>query len=107
MEGSSAKTRFAVGAMTGTSIDGMDASLVRIIGHGLDVQPTLLRHVSCPLGELTGELRAAAEQEPLTAERFATLAWRFGELHADVIGQLLAAVPGLRPDLICVHGQTV
>lgn len=90
--------------MTGTSIDGIDAALVRIEGGELMTRATLVRHISQSLGDIGPRLRAAADQQPMTAGDFARLAWEFGELHARVIGEL-ASHSGV--DLICVHGQTV
>ncbi len=96
--------RLAVGVMTGTSIDGIDAALVRIEARGLDMRASLVRHASESLGELQTRLRNAANQQPMTAGEFARLAWDFGVLHAEVIHRLLNEQPA---DLICVHGQTV
>lgn len=97
--------RHVVGVMTGTSIDGIDAALVRITGRGLDMKAELVWHLSKPLGNIGTGLRAAAEQKPMTAGELARLAWEFGHLHVEVIQHLLAKQP--MPDFICVHGQTV
>jgi anhydro-N-acetylmuramic acid kinase len=87
--------RHVAGVMTGTSIDGMDAALVRIAGRGLDMRAELIRHISAPLGDLQPRLRAAAGQLPMTAGEFAKLAWDFGVFHANVIEQLLPISPSL------------
>jgi 1,6-anhydro-N-acetylmuramate kinase len=97
-------TRLAVGVMTGTSIDGIDAALVRVEGRARGIRVTLLRHLSESLGDMQPRLRAAAEQRPMTAGEFARLAWDFGELHVATIVRL---VESAIPNLICVHGQTV
>lgn len=111
--------RYAVGAMTGTSIDGIDAALVRIEGVGLTMTATLIHHIARPLGDLRNPLREAASQKPLSAGAFAQLAWALGEFYADVIDTLIRTSncadlahtlnangsSGLA--LICVHGQTV
>lgn len=97
-------TRLAIGCMTGTSIDALDAALVRIEGAGLDMRATLLRGVSRPLADLAPPLRALANQEPTTAADVARLAHRFALAHVEAIRELLGAD---RPDLIAIHGQTV
>jgi anhydro-N-acetylmuramic acid kinase len=99
-------TRHVVGVMTGTSIDGIDAALVRITGRDLEMQAELVGHVSHPLRNLADSLRRAAVQIPMSAGEFAQIAWMFGDLHANVIGDVLDD-HNLGLDLICVHGQTV
>jgi anhydro-N-acetylmuramic acid kinase len=103
--------RLVVGCMTGTSIDGLDAALVRVRGAGLGMQAEFVRGVSGPLGELGPRLRAVAEQVPTTAGELARLMREFGQRHVEVVRELLEAsaseLKGGRPELICVHGQTV
>jgi 1,6-anhydro-N-acetylmuramate kinase len=90
--------------MTGTSLDALDAALVRIEGFGLGVRPALVDAASTPLGDLAPRLRALAEQRPATAMQFAALNRDFSLLHARAVRALLA---GRRADLVCVHGQTI
>jgi anhydro-N-acetylmuramic acid kinase len=99
--------RLAVGTMTGTSIDAIDVALVRIGGRGLNMQAELVRYSSHQLGDLRGILRAAANQAPMSARRWAKTAAKFAMLHADVIESLLYEADEGTPDLVCVHGQTV
>jgi 1,6-anhydro-N-acetylmuramate kinase len=95
--------------MTGTSIDGIDAALIRITGAGLAMTAELAHHVSGSLGPLAKALRQTAEQELLSAGALARLAWDFGLLHCRIIEQVLEAAQtdARRLALICAHGQTV
>jgi|LauGreDrversion4_2_1035121.scaffolds.fasta_scaffold09829_2 1,6-anhydro-N-acetylmuramate kinase len=101
------RTRLVLGAMTGTSIDGIDLALAEIRGTGLSMSARLAAFRSAPLGTLAMRLRAAADQQPITAGELAELSRELGELHAREASELLreAAVP--RIDLAAIHGQTV
>src|SRR5262245_60977360 len=97
--------RLVVGVMTGTSIDAIDAALVRIHGAALDMRASLVKQVSHSLGDLRQPLRDAAAQRPMSPGDLAHLAWEFGKQHADVVANLLEA--SAKPELICIHGQTI
>ncbi len=97
--------------MTGTSIDALDAALVRVTGVGPAMSARFLRAVSVPLNDgadpLAPRLRALAEQRAIAARDIAALARDFALLHVSAIRQLLAQAGDAPPDLIAVHGQTV
>jgi 1,6-anhydro-N-acetylmuramate kinase len=90
--------------MTGTSIDGLDAALVKITGRGLAMQAQFVRGVSIPLGELTASLREFARGGRLTSGEVAALALELGKRHAEALDELLG---NEKADLIALHGQTV
>ena len=101
---SAPSVRHVAGCMTGTSIDGLDAALVTIHGHGLGMRAAFVRGISIPLGKLTSPLRKMAEQEPLRAGEIVQLSRDFALLHVRALKKLLGSQA---VDLIAVHGQTV
>ncbi len=96
--------RLVAGCMTGTSIDSLDAALVRIDGEGLAMTARFVRGVTRPLGDLAGPLRRLAEQEPAAAGAIADLSRDFALLHVVALRELIG---NDRIDLIALHGQTV
>lgn len=99
------RSRVAIGAMTGTSLDGLDMVAVRIQGSGLAMTCEAIGAESAPLGDLAGPLRALASGVAMPAHEIASLALRFGELHAQVAALLSRHAGGC--DLLCAHGQTI
>lgn len=97
--------RLVFGFMTGTSIDALDGSAVRIRAQGLSIRAEPVRHVTVPLGGLATRLRAVADGQPHSAAELGAVAREFSLLHASAAREL-ASTAG-RPDLIAVHGQTV
>ncbi len=97
----------AIGCMTGTSCDGVDAALVEV--DPIALRATLTDHASGPLtgadGQLGDRLRAAREQCPLTASALAALAREAAIEHIGVIRPLIDRHG--TPDLISLHGQTI
>ena len=94
--------------MTGTSLDGLDAALVRVVGTGLEMSAQYLGGVSHPMPpELKAtllHLASGGTAEPLTYLRAARA---IGELYADGVQRLLDETHGPKPQFVVAHGQTI
>ena len=96
-------SRVAVGIMTGTSLDAVDACGIHVQGHGLAMTVEYLASASASLESLAEPLRALAEDIPMPASEIAQLRRALGELCGEAISSLeLDTI-----DLIAAHGQTV
>jgi anhydro-N-acetylmuramic acid kinase len=99
-----------LGMMSGTSVDGIDISLVRISGGPRNLQIKLLNHTSVPfLAAMRKEILRVAEQNPISPGELSKLHFRLGHIYADAA---LAACKKFRfsprkIDLIGNHGQTI
>ncbi|MCC5824216.1 MAG: anhydro-N-acetylmuramic acid kinase [Phycisphaerales bacterium] len=102
-----ARHRLAIGCMSGTSLDGIDAVLIRAAGEGLGLRDvSVLGGASVPLSS-RGTLVRLAGGEPVTASDIAAAAHALGEDHAALCRALCDQTGVRRPEVACVHGQTV
>ncbi|MGB0766728.1 MAG: anhydro-N-acetylmuramic acid kinase [Phycisphaeraceae bacterium] len=105
------RTRIVAGCMTGTSLDGLDVALVKIVGTGPEMRAELLGHRAVSFADgLRGTLRSIASGEANEPLVFMRAARALGEMHADALRDLFA--DGLIPtsttvDFVAAHGQTI
>ncbi len=102
-------TRLIAGCMTGTSLDGLDASLVEVSGHGLTMTAGLIGTVSRGLAGLADVLGPMAAGKPHAPLDYLCAARGLGELHADAVGELCRDyLPADRQlSMVSAHGQTI
>ena len=99
------RATLAVGLMSGTSLDGMDAALVRLRG---PTHAELIAYVTRPYSDdERGELRRALAGGD--APSLARLHVRIAEWAVEAVETLLAQtqVPASELALIAFHGQTI
>jgi anhydro-N-acetylmuramic acid kinase len=104
------RARLAVGLMSGTSMDGVDAALVRLTGSPQQPQVRLLAFVTVPYPPEVGQwIMRLAAGEWTTAKDVSQLNFVLGELFAKAALQVCRAahVSPRRLFVIGSHGQTI
>jgi 1,6-anhydro-N-acetylmuramate kinase len=99
-----ARTRLVFGAMTGTSLDGVDVAAIEWTG-GERPSVRLVGHGSGPLGVCSDHLGSLARGEALTGEQICIAAAGLSAAHVERFEDLRSRVGD--PDLVAVHGQPV
>lgn len=104
------ESRLVIGLMSGTSVDAVDAALVRIHGYGQTTRVEQLSFISVPFPpEVRARILSAAGGEPVTAGELCRLKTLLGILYADAC-EALCAHAGVKKediDLVGSHGQTI
>lgn len=98
-----------IGLLSGTSVDGIDAALVRVQGSGEELRARLVGFRTTPFpARIRERLRAATGGGDVAAGELARLDALLGRLFAGAALRLAASRGGIRRvDLIGSHGQTV
>lgn len=104
------KPLLVAGVMSGTSADGVDVAICRIVpGRAADDSPRLrlLGHRSFAYDKkLRAAILSVAAGNKTTAAELSQLSWRLGGLYADCIASTSSEL-GIKPQLAAMHGQTV
>ncbi|PYV85787.1 MAG: anhydro-N-acetylmuramic acid kinase [Acidobacteria bacterium] len=104
------ESRLVVGLMTGTSLDGVDAALVEIIGSGLLTQIKLKYFYSVPFdSKVRDQLLRVASGRLVSAQVISHLNFLLGILYSEAVFKLCkgARIDLHQLDLIGSHGQTI
>lgn len=100
----------AIGLMSGTSLDGVDAALVDIKGQGLNTEVKLLEfHTHEIPKDIKEEIKIACLEEESSVDKICSLNFKLGYLFSDAVKELCkkANISLEKIDFIASHGQTI
>jgi anhydro-N-acetylmuramic acid kinase len=101
------KAMTVAGLMSGTSADGIDVAVVRILAVGQRPRLKLLAHEAFPYpAELRRKVLAAMNAQQTSTAELARLNWRLGLAYAEAV-RATTAKHRLKLDLVGCHGQTL
>ena len=104
------KSRLCIGLMSGTSLDGIDAVMVRITDHGIETEINEEKFKTYPYPSAVRQrLLEIVENNTLCIEEVCKMNFLLGDLFADAALKLINEC-GYTPadiDLIGSHGQTL
>ena len=104
------KENLAIGLMSGTSADGVDAALVKIFGSGMKTKVQLVSFETFPFPEQVKEMVLSASSSSRgTVDLVCHLNFRLGDIFANAALNVLkkANVENSKVSFIGSHGQTI
>ena len=102
--------KLAVGLISGTSMDGIDAALVHIRNSGVNTEIDLINFQTLPYSEqIREEILDVSERGKGSTDKICLLNFVLGEYFADAVQELCKAsnLDISEVDLIGSHGQTI
>lgn len=103
-------SKLVVGLMSGTSLDGIDASLVKIDGYGIQTNVKVIKSISFPYDNaLKKELLTVMDVEKSNVEQLCSLNFKMSYIFSNAVKEVCkqANISLKDLDLIGSHGQTV
>lgn len=102
-------TRYLIGLMSGTSVDGVDAALVRLSGSGRSTQVDLISFITYPIPAALRESILSLSHNRGSVQRVSQANFAVGELFAEAAEAVLrkTGISSADIDAIASHGQTV
>lgn len=100
---------YAIGMMSGTSLDGIDVALVDISGFDENTTCELIHYKSYPYDVMTQqEILAASHIETSNVALICSLNFSLGKLYSETVTQFLQEFNVQSPlKFIAIHGQTI
>ncbi len=101
---------YAIGLMSGTSLDGIDAALCEIHGHGKTTEIKLIDFITHPMKEeLIERIKQSCFKETSSVDLICSLNFEIGKAFSGAVSALLdkANMTSEQIDFIASHGQTI
>ena len=104
------KKKYVIGLMSGTSVDGIDAAVVEITGHGLETTVNLIAFETFPFPpDVPQQILALCHPDTSRVDDICEMNFYIGYLFAEAVKHILQknGIPTSDIDLIGSHGQTI
>ena len=104
------KKKYIIGLMSGTSVDGIDAAVVEITGHGLETTVNLIAFETLPFPpDVPQRILALCQPDTSRVDDICEMNFYIGHLFAEAVKHILEkkGIPANDIDLIGSHGQTI
>ncbi|EJS70127.1 anhydro-N-acetylmuramic acid kinase AnmK [Bacillus cereus] len=101
---------YIVGLMSGTSLDGIDAALVRVNNYGVRTEIDMIEFITYPFPkDVEEEIIQSLSVDTSNVQLICSLNFKLGKLFADAVKEVCkkARLPLEQLDLIGSHGQTI
>lgn len=102
--------KYVIGLMSGTSVDGIDAAIVEIRGHGLETEVNLIAFETCPFPSgVPQRILALCQPDTGRVDDICEMNFYIGHLFAEAVKHILQKSGMSANDvaLIGSHGQTI
>ena len=104
------KKKYVIGLMSGTSVDGIDAAVVEITGHGLETTVNLIAFETLPFPpDVPQRILALCQPDTSRVDDICEMNFYIGHLFAEAVKHILQkhGMFARDIDLIGSHGQTI
>ena len=104
------KRKYVIGLMSGTSVDGIDAAIVEITGHGLETTVNLIAFETFPFPpDVPQRILALCQPDTSRVDDICEMNFYIGHLFAEAVKHTLQknGMFARDIDLIGSHGQTI
>lgn len=101
---------YAIGLMSGTSLDGIDAALCKIDGYGIETNIEFTAFDTYPIPTaICKEIKNACLVQQSNVEQICSLNFKLGKLFSQAVGAICekAGVACSQIEFVASHGQTI